>query len=187
MIIDLERWVEFLHKTKLTPGQYTLLSIMYEKKFKLIYQLKASNDRVLTKEEVHDLVDLGYIYNWNESGMYALDQFEMTEKGIEIFEKNCEWVCAETFITTYPKWLFINGKQVSARSCDLDQLERLYFKKVVKTGQHQRVMEQLLWAIKNHKISMGIEKWFLSRQWEAIEEMRDTTSNVILPADRELQ
>lgn len=187
MIIDLERWVEFLHKTKLTPSQYAFLAIMHEKQFKLIYKLKESNDKVVTKQEVQDLVDQGYIYNWNDEGVYALDQFEMTPEGIELFEKNCEWVCAEAFIKAYPRWLFIQGKQVPARSCNLEQLEREYYQKVVKRGDHQRVMDQLLWAVKNHKISMGIEKWFLSRQWEAIEEMRDTTSNVILPADRELQ
>lgn len=63
----------------------------------------------------------------------------------------------------------------------------MYYEKVVKKGLHETVMEQLLWAIKNHKISMGIEKWFSSRQWEALQEMRDTTKHVILPADRELR
>ncbi len=187
MIIDLERWVKFLQKTKMTPSQYAFLAIMYEKKFKLIYSLIDVNGKVLTKEEVHDLIDRNYIYNWNESGVFALDQFELTEQGTEMFEKNCDWASAEEFISAYPKWLFIHGKQVAARSCDLDELERQYYQKVVKRGQHRRVMDQLHWAIKNHKISMGIEKWFASRQWEALEEMRDTTGNVILPADRELQ
>ena len=52
---------------------------------------------------------------------------------------------------------------------------------------HEEVMQQLLWAVKNHKISMGIEKWFSSRQWEALAEMRANTSVIDLPADRELR
>jgi hypothetical protein len=187
MTIDLTRWVDFLAKAKITPNQYAFMAIMYEKKFSLIYQLKESTDVILGMEELEDLIDRDFIHNWNQHGLYQLDQFELTEKAKTMFELKCEWACAEAFIKAYPKWLYINGKQVPAQSCDLDELERQYYKKVVKRGMHEEVMDQLAWAVKNHKISMGIEKWFQSRQWQALAEMRDTTSNVILPADRELR
>lgn len=187
MIIDLERWIEFLHKVKLTPAQYAFLAIMYEKNYKLIYMIKDISNNVLSKDELQDLLDRDYLYNWNDTGAYKLDQFELTEKCTKMFDAKCTWACAEQFIEAYPKWLYINGKQVPARSCDLDTLEKEYYRKVVKRGLHPTVMEQLQWAVKNHKISMGIEKWFSSRQWESIAEMRDTTSIIDLPADRELK
>ena len=187
MTIDLERWVKFLCKAKLTPNQYAFLAIMHEKKYKLIYMMKELNSNILTLDELTELIDRDLLNNWNDTNNYQLDQFELSDKAKTLFNAKCEWANAEEFIAAYPKWLFINGKQVPARSCDLDALERMYYEKVVKKGLHETVMEQLLWAIKNHKISMGIEKWFSSRQWEALQEMRDTTKHVILPADRELR
>lgn len=187
MIIDLERWVEFLHSAKITPAQYAFLAILYEKKYKLIYMIKDISTNVLPKDELHDLIDRDYLYNWNDAGAYKLDQFELTEKCRKMFEQKCSWVCAEEFIAAFPKWLYINGKQVPARNCDLDELTKEYYKKIVKRGMHVQVMEQLKWAVENRKISMGIEKWFTSRQWEALLEMRNTTNVIDLPADRELR
>jgi hypothetical protein len=187
MTIDLERWIEFLHKAKLTPSQYAFLAILHEKKYKLIYMIKDISDNVLPKEELHDIIDRGYLYNWNDAGAYKLDQFELTEKCREMFAMKCSWACAEEFVAAFPKWLYIQGKQVPARNCDLDELEKLYYLKVVKRGMHPEVMEQLTWAVKNRKISMGIEKWFTSRQWEALAEMRSNSSVIDLPADRELR
>lgn len=185
--MDLEKWITFIHKVKLTPGQYAFLAIMHEKNYKLIYMLKEISKNVLTKDELHDLIDRDYLYNWNDTGAYKLDQFELTDKCRHMFDTNCAWVLAEQFIEAYPKWININGKQVPARSCDLDALEKEYYARIVKRGMHEKVMEQLNWAVKNRKISMGIEKWFSSRQWEALEEMRQATTVIDLPADRELR
>ncbi len=185
--MDLEKWVSFIHKVKLTPGQYAFLAIMYEKNYKLIYMLKDISRNVLTKDELHDLIDRDYLSNWNDSGAYKLDQFELTDRCRTMFEKKCEWALAEKFIDAYPKWININGKQVSARSCDLTALEKQYYARIVKRGMHEEVMEQLLWAVKNRKVAMGIEKWFNSRQWEALAEMRESTTVIDLPADRELK
>ena len=185
--MDLEKWIVFIHKVRITPGQYAFLAIMHERNYKLIYMLKEISKNILSKDELHDLIERDYLYNWNDTGAYKLDQFELTDKCRDLFDKNCPWILAESFISAYPKWININGKQVPARSCDLDALEKEYYKRIVKRGMHEEVMQQLLWAVKNHKISMGIEKWFSSRQWEALAEMRANTSVIDLPADRELR
>lgn len=185
MTIDLTRFVTFLRDAKITPGQYTFLATMYEKKYNLIYMLKEIRKNIVTKEELEDLIDRKFIYNWNPEGSYALDQYEATQKFIDLYEGKAEWVCAEQFIDAFPRFININGKQVPARNCDLDVLEKSYYRKIVKRGLHEEVMKQLLWAVDNHKVSMGIEKWFVSRQWEAIEEMRNFENNVSLPSEQQ--
>jgi len=185
MTIDLDRFVKFLRDAKITPTQYTFLATMYEKKYQLIYMLKEISKNVLPKDELEDLIDRGFIYNWNPEGSYALDHFEATQKFIDLYEGKAEWVCAEQFIDAFPRFIHINGKQVPARNCDLDVLEKTYYRKIVKRGLHDEVMTQLKWAIDNRKISMGIEKWFVSRQWEAIKEMRNFESNVSLPSEQQ--
>lgn len=185
MTIDLERFVNFLNDAKLTPSQYTFLASMYEKKYSLIYMLKNISNNIVTKEELENLIDRKLIKNWNNEGHYQLDHFEVTDKFINLYEGKASWICAEQFINAFPKWINIQGKQVGARNCDLDQLEKVYFNKIVKRGKHEEVMEQLLWAVKNHKISMGIEKWFVSRQWESIKELREFENNVSLPSEQQ--
>jgi len=90
MTIDLERWVKFLCKAKLTPNQYAFLAIMHEKKYKLIYMMKELNSNILTLDELTDLIDRDLLNNWNDTNNYQLDQFELSDKAKTLFNAKCE-------------------------------------------------------------------------------------------------
>ncbi len=90
----------------------------------------------------------------------------------------------EEFVDAYPKFLWIEGKRVPALNADMDELETRYIEKVVKRKLHERVMKALTWAASNHEIHMGIQKWFASRQWVAVEEIMNDTTGQKLPGAR---
>ena len=93
------------------------------------------------------------------------------------FKSGC--TMGEELFTKYPSWLNINGKltslkNIATRFASLDDFFCFYATQINNDPEkHKEVMEILDWAKDNNKISFGILNFVISKQWEALKELRD--------------
>jgi hypothetical protein len=174
MIASLSDYVDFCCRHNMSGDQFLFCCLIYEKRFDLIY--KVFNERGgFDKDELNDLEDRGYVINNNKEKDTYADMYVVTPKfQEEIYGE--EYTMWEEFTTTYPQFIFIEGKRIPAQSTDLDQLKNIYFSKIGRSVKnHKKIIEALIYASDHDMISMGIEKWVKGEQWKSIALVRGGT------------
>jgi len=169
--IDLEALVKY----NLTPNQYVFLFLTHSHQYAAMYKFVQEGPGFST-EEIHDLVERGFILNFNQSGYYYMDSFVLTDEvGDELFDQSPERAARE-FWNTYPVHLFDRDRNeyFSLLATNKDQFIQDYYLRVGHSSKkHQRVMEALRYAIDNRMIDMSIRQWLDSEQWEAILDLKE--------------
>lgn len=168
LFVDTEKLIDFLAKHKITFGQFIFCYLHYTKDFDSIYKY-VNEVRPWTSEEIRDLEKRKMMRNLNQgesddfSDMYVIE----------------DWFLKEIFIGTeqagrelwdeYPPFFSMDGRRVPARSCNYDVLIKTYIRRIKNRKDiHENIMKVLRQAKKEDRISMGIEKWVSSAQWEAL-------------------
>lgn len=171
MIGSLDDYVSFLCKHNMSGDQFLFCCLIYERKFNLLY--KILNERNgFDIDELSDLEDRGYLLNKNRDGEFQTDMYEITDKFLNEIYRN-EDVMWKEVIDTYPMWIYIEGKRVSAQSTDLDALKEVYLKKIKRAGgTHKKIVDLIEYAKSNDLIEMGIDKWVRGEQWKPIEKIK---------------
>lgn len=73
----------------------------------------------------------------------------------------------------YPSHIPVDGKQMSGRSGDYDQMSLKYAELLKKSPKlHAHILELVDWAVANNLITMGLNKFLHSREWLGLEELR---------------
>lgn len=167
MHTDRKSTITAMCKHSLSFAQFEFLKLLYYEDTALILQMNECQ-RPWTKTMLVDLVDRGYIRNDRKDGKWIITDFSpVVPKCVQLFgplvERGIE------FWESYPKTMYIDGRQVSTKSCDKHELIRIY-DETISGSKHNRIMRALEYAIKRDLIRMGIEKWFKSEQWEVVEE-----------------
>lgn len=176
MFIDTDKYLEILGKTGLTADEFLLCYLIHLNRMDLIYRY-VDEVRPFRKEEVERLIEKGYIFDNNpyrdtRPARYP-EHYIATSTFSEIVFINTGEAFDELW-EAYPVWLtFDDGKKVPGRSGDSLELEKVYAQLIRNNVlKHREVMEMLEYAKKNKLITMGIEKWIKSRQWESIKKIR---------------
>lgn len=172
MILDLKEYSNFLCKHNMSGDQFLFCCLIYEKKLPLIY--KIFNERGgFDIDELRDLEDRGYVINLNKENNTYADMYVVTDKFKEgIYED--EFLMWREMLSTYPQWIWIEGKRLPAQSADLDNLRVIYFSKIAKSPKkHREVIDLLAYASDHDLINMGIEKWIKGEQWRSIQQVLD--------------
>jgi len=170
MFIDVNKYVKTLVDFNITADQFLLLWLTHLKDYKLLYRYVSMGDG-FTSNVVADLEKKGYLLNLNNTYDNYVDSFIVTDKFKETLFNSDDEIAPQEFWDNYPRLLYINGKRFSARAINKDKFFEDYQKEVGHSiDKHNKVMNCLKYAVKNRLISMGIQKWFESKQWETIEE-----------------
>jgi hypothetical protein len=174
IFVETEKYVDFLVKHKMTPNQFmfcylkaTYNMTSFRKYIKGVQHFKA--------EEIKDLIERGYIEDFNEKNPNGtrqdfIDSYLITPKfHKEIFVETEQ--AGEELWATFPSFLIINSNRVSAKSCDKDVLIKTYCKRIKNNKKiHEEVLSLLKQAIERNEIRMGIEKWVGSEQWNVLKD-----------------
>lgn len=131
----------------------------------------------LTANEIADLQARNIIIDYNEFGQTFYDSFEINPKFVSKFMLKVYPMVSQLY-DRYPKFFKIKGERYIGRNATLQELSVEYLRAINKDPEeHNRVMDDVKWAIENDAIIMGIKKFVGTRYWEAIRELRKESGN----------
>lgn len=184
MKIDTKDLVFLLNELGISFNQYLFLVMVKEDLYASLYSYEELNVG-FTKEEVHDLVVKGYIRKVSHDSNY-IDAYEATELFTERLYSLDSEKQAEDFWEEYPPYMVIDNRKIPTKTLDKEKFLEVYSKKVGKFKYlHEKVMEALSYAKTRGMISMGLEKWFLSEQWnEVLREKQKDQNREQFPSER---
>lgn len=199
---DINEYFNFLCKHNITPEQFALMyALLLDKKDKYgryyiepdsknrpkhtsanIYKF-ADQVRPWNPTEIDDLVKRGLIYDYNdktgEKDESYPDYMEVSQTFADLLVQPPH-VLGEDLWQQYPNFIHVEGKKVRAKTCDKDELIEKYNSIINGSRkQHKKVMDALNYDKKRNGISMGIEKYVKSRQWETTLEEMESNKQVV--------
>lgn len=176
-MIDVDRYIPFLKKHKLNQPQFLLMYLLHLQRFDLIEEYKqmfpTEDGSSIGTHSFNDLLTRGFIERTGETNTAI--SYRLTDKFIHIFIDKFE--CSEQLWKAYPSFIIREGKRYTLKLTDEDELRELYAKKInYSREEHDRVMEDLKYAVENNLIVGTIRNFVLSRQWNSIREERLNTN-----------
>ena len=176
MILDTKKMSKILIEKKISPTQYFIISCLHNRDFKSLSSYIEFAGKSFS-HEIDDLINRGLVIDLNVSKERYADSMMVSDKFLKDFaisSKNC----GEELWNTYPWYFYSDDKQFPAKSADKDDLIEMYYRRINHSvSEHKRVMAILSVLIKNDTITMGIQKWVASEQWNA--------SNDLMPTEQE--
>lgn len=176
MITPIREFVDLLCRLKISPNQFLICMLIYEKDVAgTIKYYEENKTNRFSSIDINELINRGFIIRVSKDEKhYELDQFIVTDMFSSEFLVDGE-EAGEEFWNLYPSWMtFNNTKKTSAKSCDKDDLIEKYAKKIRSSkNKHQEIMSILRQYIEatNGNPAMGIEKFVSSEHWTALKEL----------------
>jgi hypothetical protein len=134
--------------------------------------------------DIDNLVERGLIYDYNDQT--GDGQKESYPDRMEVSQTFAELLAAPSHVLgqdlwdNYPNFIYVDEKKVRAKTCDKDELIEKYNSIINGSKkQHKKVMQALDYDRKRNGITMGIEKYVKSRQWEATLEEMESAKSVV--------
>lgn len=164
--------VDLLLKHKLTANQFIFLYLKINNMDEKLYRYLETT-RPLSKNELFDLEEKGFIVNINQSADdYWADGFVVSDRFIKAFEPNT--ILAEEFWDTFPGFFINQGFDNPLKT--IPKKEFLFrYAAFVETDNklHHRIMRALRFQKGKGEVKSRIERWFDNHTWEQIEEELD--------------
>jgi hypothetical protein len=185
MFVDVKKHVDFLIEAKMSPEEFLFCYLLYSENKnpypgRPIYLTSADamsslykyvSIRPWSKVMIDSLVQRGWIIEQPKykGEKYRPEYYETSGKFIDkVFGPSNRF---EEFWDTYPSFVDnfqrMGGPKVRLKTITIDEATKLYHKMVPNRATHVRMMDALRWAVANKRVSMGLEKWLGSKQWEA--------------------
>lgn len=181
MINNVQRYVNFLCETGLTPDRFALLFLIYYDQAhrhegeslcqKLGYFMREEYGlNVWLYEDIDALVHQGYLINHNTDDKLTISKLEVTRKFTDILIDHERF---EEFWKAYPPFATKEGGgSMPLLGSGKDEAEKLY-RDLVPYDMHDSVVAAVRWGTINGRINMRIDKFLKQRLYEPlIEEMR---------------
>lgn len=185
MFQDVERYLDFIIKHKLTQSQFLMLYLLYRKKYDAISKYKEafpSDDGSMIGEGLkQDLVERGFIQKVGE-GTKA-DDYVITNKFTNLFFAD-RHEAAKDFWANYPGFVNIQGANVPLTNMDKFAFANIYAERIdYSIDEHREVIKDLQFANTNNLIRSSIENFVRSQAWEKIRPIRLQREQVKAPME----
>jgi hypothetical protein len=175
MTIDIEEYVDYLSRVKLSPDQHLILTIICTGRYSAMYRYM-NQVRGFHQSDIDDLVKRGLIFDANKESKkhdgqeYYPDMYIATSTGYDLVIQ--EEPSFDQIWEMYPPFTTINGKMVPLKATDKAKLEKEYMNIIKgKRSVHREVMDALTAAKSRGLLNMSIVKWITSMQWEEIKKL----------------
>jgi hypothetical protein len=163
-----DQLITTLCKLKITPSQHFVLYNIHMKNWNGMNKFNRETGGI-PHAEYKDLVDKGIILDGNKKGEWFLDVLLIKDSIATVLFVDIDQAGQELW-ERYPNCLYFNGTSMPTKSTDKDVVLKKYMDNIAcNPVRHERVMELLAYAVTNGMITMGIEKWVKSAQWEVLE------------------
>ncbi len=186
MIYDVEKYVNFLCKHKITPNQFTFCLLLAEGKRDIISQYIKEVSKFSTSE-IDDLVNKGFIEDFNKvdtNKHYEVDGFLVTplfksEFYIdEIFDNDP----FDELMEVYPDFLIVNNTKVAAKALTLQQEKELRERYNLELKKNKVLHKKILDVVVKTKkenggyAQMKIDKFIVGKVWNILFKSNKTSS-----------
>lgn len=185
---NVDEYVDFLTKQKLSTNQFLLLYLLYTEKFvKVDDKLKykrigniykwSSEGKGWTKEEIEDLISKDYVFgiksiNPSDGNLtYFVDQLILTQKFSDLMFINANFAFEE-ILEIYPDTFVVNQSTVFAKSGDLEKVA-LNYSKLIKNSiaKHEEVKNIILYAKERGLCNYKLENFLSKGVIDSIKKM----------------
>lgn len=193
MIDNVNEYVSFMVKQKLSTNQFLLLYLLHcENYFKSKDGLKyktigniykwSEQGEGWTLEEVEDLIKKDYVFGIKTSGTYPIDQLLLTQKFSDLMFINSNFAFDE-ILEIYPDSFLIQNQTVFTKAGDLDKVRENYFK-LIKGSliKHEEIKQIISYAkergLCNYKLENFLSKGVVDTIKKMMEESHGTGKDV---------
>lgn len=180
-MILIDKYVDFLLEHKMTPNEFLLLKLLYDKQKHLVGKIKQvvlKDSGFTSKERIAELVKEGFLTK--------------TEKGYKIGNKFSEVfvdgdVATDEIYRVYPDFITNkDGINIPLTGMDRETFKKIYMAKICfSVEEHKEVIKDIQYGHNKGLIKMGINKFLTSKQWEAFRKLRSKTVNTFDPTSKD--
>lgn len=189
---DVNAYVDFLTKNKLSTNQFLLLYLLYTEKFvKVDDKLKykrigniykwSSEGKGWSKEEIQDLIDKEYVFgikalNPKDNTLtYFVDQLILTQKFSDLMFINTTFAFEE-ILEIYPDTFTVNQSTVFTKAGDLDKVA-LNYNKLIKNSiaKHEEIKQIITYAKERGLCNYKLENFLSKGVIDTIKKMMGET------------
>jgi hypothetical protein len=187
MIDDVNAYVDFMVKHKLSTNQFLLLMLLHtESYFKSHKGLKyktvgniykwSKEGKGWSEQEIEDLINKDYLFGIksqqvNGTITYSIDQLILTQKFSDIMFVNSTFAFEE-ILEIYPDTFQINGQVVFTKSGDLDKVQQNYFKLIKgNTVKHEEIKNIITYAKERGLCNYKLENFLTKGVIDTIKKM----------------
>jgi hypothetical protein len=127
----------------------------------------------LTSDELADLISREILIDYSGiGGSIEIDYLEIHPKFKSKFMLKVTPLSSELF-EEYPPCFKNDGVIYNARTASAQEIAPAYMRAIAKsTDEHEKILDDLRWAVKNNVLKIGLDKFVKSRYWEVIRDMR---------------
>lgn len=166
MVIDIDKYVDFLCLHKLSTSQFLILWLIYIKDQNNIN--KTQEKGLFSKHDLEYLIDTKFLLNYG-SKINIIDYTvsEKFTKAILIDEDDAY----EELCSVYPPWMIVKGVKWPMIKGDPYKIAKEYYKchKGNKLS-HERIYSITERYFKTNPVQGNIEDYILNRRWNLLEE-----------------
>jgi hypothetical protein len=182
MLFTVKQDLELCKKFKLNPRQLMFMKILVPNRTvsakeasleSYALSLQFEQEIKCNFQEIADLVDRGLVIDRSNGKPASFDYYDIHPQFVNKFELAIYGMPQQLF-DAYPKFfLGKEGQRFVGRSAGPEEIALSYLKAIGNNEvEHQRVLEDVAWAVKNSAINVGLDKFVKTRNWEAIREVR---------------
>lgn len=179
-----DKYVDFLLRHNMTPNEFLLLVLLYEKKTALVGKIQKevlNGKPYLPKERIEEFIKRGYLVktqNGYQLGRNFTDTFVDGNKA------------TEEFYNAYPDFMRTKeGVQIPLTGMDRETFKRIYMAKIHHSvDEHLEIIKDVQYGANQNMINMGINKFLSSEQWRALRKLRkqqQTHTGYVAPMDKD--
>lgn len=183
MFRDVNMYVEFIAKNKLTQAQFLLLYCLRFNETDAINNYKRAfptdDGTMIGKPSIQDLMDRGFIVHIGDSN--RISDYKITDKFNHAFIAN-HFMAGEELQRAYPGYVIINGANIPLTTMDSYQLANLYAERIkYSIEEHLQVIEDVKYGRDHNLISSKIENFVKGEIWLKIREIRRGNKQILRP------
>lgn len=174
MFHDVNRYVEFLCKNKLTQPQFLMMYCLHHRKMDAINNYKqhfaTPDGGMIGENDKKDLIERGFIQQVGGEGRAS--DYKITEKFTDIFFADQHEAAAAVW-AAYPSFTIIGEKRIPLTTMDRYEFANYYAARIdYDVQEHKEVLKDVQYGRKHKLINYGIEKFVKGQMWEGIRQVR---------------
>lgn len=183
MFIDVDRYVNFIIKNKLTQSQFLYLYLIYRKKYNSIKAYKKAfpteDGTMIGKNLIQDLIDRSFIEKIKEEVVLVTD-YRITEKFTHLYFSDI-YNATEELKNEYPAFANIQGNNIPLITVDIYKLSGIYGERIdFSVDEHKEVIKDLIYARDKGSIRFSLENFVRGEVWKGIRPSRLANTTVSL-------